>query len=100
MYVGGEEHSVMHLLYARFFHKFLRDIGLVNSDEPFAKLVHQGTITKDGAKMSKSKGNVVNPDEFTSKYGTDVFRMYLMFMGPYDQGGDWSDKGISGIDVL
>ncbi len=98
MYVGGKEHSVMHLLYARFFHKFLRDIGLVNSDEPFAKLVHQGVITKDGAKMSKSKGNVVNPDEFTSKYGTDVFRMYLMFMGPYDQGGDWSDKGISGVE--
>jgi leucyl-tRNA synthetase len=98
MYVGGKEHSVMHLLYARFFHKFLRDIGLVNSDEPFAKLVHQGVITKDGAKMSKSRGNVVNPDEFTSKYGTDVFRMYLMFMGPYDQGGDWSDKGISGVE--
>ncbi|MFZ2324681.1 MAG: leucine--tRNA ligase [Ignavibacteriaceae bacterium] len=98
MYVGGKEHSVMHLLYARFFHKFLRDIGLVNSDEPFAKLVHQGVITKDGSKMSKSRGNVVNPDEFTSKFGSDVFRMYLMFMGPYDQGGDWSDKGISGVD--
>jgi leucyl-tRNA synthetase len=98
MYVGGKEHSVMHLLYARFFHKFLRDIGLVNSDEPFSKLVHQGVITKDGTKMSKSKGNVVNPDEFTSKYGTDVFRMYLMFMGPYDQGGDWNDKGISGVE--
>ena len=98
MYVGGKEHSVMHLLYARFFHKFLRDIGLVNSDEPFAKLVHQGVITKDGSKMSKSRGNVVNPEEFTSKFGSDVFRMYLMFMGPYDQGGDWSDKGISGVD--
>ncbi len=98
MYVGGKEHAVMHLLYARFFHKFLRDIGLVNSDEPFMKLVHQGVITKDGAKMSKSRGNVVNPDEFTLKYGSDVFRMYLMFMGPYDQGGDWSDKGISGVD--
>ncbi|MDY0084229.1 MAG: class I tRNA ligase family protein, partial [Ignavibacteriaceae bacterium] len=98
MYVGGKEHSVMHLLYARFFHKFLRDIGLVNSDEPFAKLVHQGVITKDGAKMSKSRGNVVNPNDFIIKYGTDVFRMYLMFMGPYDQGGDWSDKGISGVE--
>jgi leucyl-tRNA synthetase len=98
MYVGGKEHSVMHLLYARFFHKFLRDLGLVNSDEPFAKLVHQGVITKDGSKMSKSRGNVVNPDEFTLNYGSDVFRMYLMFMGPYDQGGDWSDKGISGVD--
>lgn len=98
MYVGGAEHATMHLLYARFIHKFLRDIGLVNSDEPFKTLVHQGTITNQGAKMSKSKGNVVNPDEFIDKYGTDVFRMYLMFMGPYDQGGDWSDKGISGVD--
>lgn len=98
MYVGGAEHAVMHLLYARFFHKFLRDIGMVNSDEPFQTLVHQGTITNSGAKMSKSKGNVVNPDELTGKYGADAFRMYLMFMGPYDQGGDWSDKGISGID--
>lgn len=97
-YVGGAEHATMHLLYARFIHKFLRDIGLLNSDEPFQTLVHQGTITNQGAKMSKSKGNVVNPDEFIDNYGTDVFRMYLMFMGPYDQGGDWSDKGISGVE--
>ncbi len=98
MYVGGAEHATMHLLYARFVHKFLRDIGLVNSNEPFAKLVHQGTITNQGAKMSKSKGNVVNPDDFTAKYGADVFRMYLMFMGPYELGGDWTDKGIVGVD--
>ncbi|HSD62408.1 MAG TPA: leucine--tRNA ligase, partial [Ignavibacteriaceae bacterium] len=98
MYVGGAEHATMHLLYARFIHKFLRDLGLTQSDEPFRNLLHQGTITNKGAKMSKSKGNVVNPDEFTQKYGSDVFRMYLMFMGPYDLGGDWSDHGISGVD--
>ncbi len=97
-YVGGAEHATMHLLYARFIHKFLRDIGLVNSDEPFQKLIHQGTITNQGTKMSKSKDNVVNPDSFIKEYGSDVFRMYLMFMGPYELGGDWSDKGIVGID--
>ena len=98
MYVGGAEHATMHLLYARFIHKFLRDLGIAKGDEPFQTLVHQGTITNAGAKMSKSKGNVVNPDLFTSKYGSDVFRLYLMFMGPYDMGGDWSDKGITGTD--
>ena len=98
MYVGGAEHATMHLLYARFIHKFLRDIGLVNSDEPFQRLIHQGTITNQGAKMSKSKDNVVNPDSFINEYGSDVFRMYLMFMGPYELGGDWSDKGIVGVD--
>jgi leucyl-tRNA synthetase len=97
-YVGGAEHAVMHLLYARFVHKFLRDIGLVNSDEPFQKLIHQGTITSQGAKMSKSKGNVVDPNSFINEYGADVFRMYMMFMGPYELGGDWSDKGIVGVD--
>jgi leucyl-tRNA synthetase len=98
MYVGGAEHATMHLLYARFVHKFLRDIGLAHCDEPFKKLIHQGTITNQGAKMSKSKGNVVNPDNFIVDYGSDVFRMYLMFMGPYELGGDWSDKGIVGVD--
>ncbi len=98
MYVGGAEHATMHLLYARFIHKFLKDLSLVNSEEPFSKLIHQGTITNKGAKMSKSKGNVVNPDIFVDQYGTDVFRMYLMFMGPYELGGDWNEKGIVGID--
>lgn len=98
MYVGGAEHATMHLLYARFIHKFLRDLGLTNSDEPFLNLIHQGTITNQGAKMSKSKGNVVNPNDFTRKYGSDVFRLYLMFMGPYELGGDWSDKGIAGTE--
>ncbi|NJD21142.1 MAG: leucine--tRNA ligase [Melioribacter sp.] len=97
-YVGGAEHAVMHLLYARFIHKFLRDIGLVNSNEPFQKLIHQGTITNQGAKMSKSKDNVVDPNVLLNQYGSDVFRMYLMFMGPYELGGDWSDKGIVGVE--
>ncbi len=96
-YVGGAEHATMHLLYARFITKALRDLGFVNFDEPFTKLYHQGTITKDGAKMSKSKGNTVSPDEFVEKYGSDTFRAYLMFMGPFDEGGDWNDKGITGI---
>lgn len=98
MYVGGAEHATMHLLYARFIHKFLRDQKLVNSDEPFQRLLHQGTITNQGAKMSKSKGNIVNPDIFVEKSGSDVFRLYLMFMGPYEMGGDWSDKGIAGTE--
>ncbi|HAU39891.1 TPA: leucine--tRNA ligase [Candidatus Peregrinibacteria bacterium] len=97
MYIGGPEHACMHLLYARFIHKALHDLGYVESKEPFKRLVHQGMITKDGAKMSKSKGNVVSPDEFVKQYGSDVFRMYLMFMGPFTQGGDWNDKGIMGI---
>jgi leucyl-tRNA synthetase len=97
MYIGGPEHACMHLLYARFINMVLFDMGFVNFKEPFKKLVHQGMITKDGTKMSKSKGNVVSPDEFVDKYGSDVFRMYLMFMGPFTEGGDWNDKGITGI---
>jgi len=97
MYIGGPEHACMHLLYARFLHKVFFDLGLVSCKEPFKQLVHQGMITKDGAKMSKSKGNTVSPDEFVSKYGSDVFRMYLMFMGPFTEGGDWNDRGITGV---
>ncbi|MDC0145129.1 leucine--tRNA ligase [bacterium] len=97
-YVGGAEHATMHLLYARFITKALRDLKFIDFDEPFKKLYHQGTITKDGAKMSKSKGNTVAPDQFIETYGSDTFRIYLMFMGPYDEGGDWNDKGIKGID--
>jgi len=92
-YIGGSEHACMHLIYARFVHMVLFDAGIVPVEEPFKKVVHQGMITKDGAKMSKSKGNVVNPDDFDP----DELRMYLMFMGPYTEGGDWSDSHIKGI---
>ncbi|MBT7484033.1 leucine--tRNA ligase, partial [Candidatus Peregrinibacteria bacterium] len=97
MYIGGPEHACMHLLYARFVNKVLFDADLIAHKEPFKRLIHQGMVTKDGAKMSKSKGNVVSPDSFVEKYGSDVFRMYLMFMGPFTQGGDWNDKGITGV---
>ncbi len=97
MYIGGPEHACMHLLYARFINKVMKDLGFIDFEEPFKKLVHQGLITKNGAKMSKSKGNVVSPDEFVEKYGSDIFRMYLMFMGPFSEGGDWNDSGIKGI---
>ncbi len=99
-YVGGQDHATMHLLYARFVCRALYDNDLLNFEEPFTNLFHQGVITKDGAKMSKSKGNVVSPDPFIKKYGSDTFRMYLMFMGPYDEGGDWNDSGILGIHRL
>jgi leucyl-tRNA synthetase len=97
MYIGGIDHATMHLLYARFFIMALRDAGLLDFAEPFLTLRHQGVITSGGVKMSKSKGNVVSPDEFMERYGSDVFRSYLMFMGPYDDGGDWSDSGITGL---
>ena len=95
-YTGGAEHAVMHLFYARFFAKAARDMGILEIDEPFAKLFNQGTITKDGQKMSKSRGNVVNPDEWVERYGADTVRLYLMFLGPWEAGGDWDDSGISG----
>jgi leucyl-tRNA synthetase len=97
MYIGGPEHACMHLIYARFINMVMEDLGFIDFKEPFTRLVHQGMITKDGAKMSKSKGNAVSPDVFVEKYGSDVFRMYLMFMGPFQDGGDWNDKGITGI---
>ncbi|MFA6039156.1 MAG: leucine--tRNA ligase [Candidatus Peribacteraceae bacterium] len=98
MYIGGPEHATMHLIYARFVMMALHDFGMVTHEEPFRRLVHQGLITNQGAKMSKSKGNVVSPDGFVDRHGADVFRMYLMFMGPFTDGGDWSDSGIKGID--
>jgi leucyl-tRNA synthetase len=98
MYIGGPEHACMHLIYARFVMMALKDFGYMQHSEPFKKLVHQGLITNQGAKMSKSKGNVVSPDEFVERHGSDVFRLYLMFMGPFTDGGDWSDTGIKGTD--
>ncbi|MEG2002312.1 MAG: leucine--tRNA ligase [Clostridia bacterium] len=97
-YIGGAEHACMHLLYARFFTKALRDLGYLTFDEPFTSLVHQGLILgPDGEKMSKSRGNVVSPDEFVEEYGSDVFRMYLMFGFSYIEGGAWNDDGIKAI---
>ena len=94
LYVGGNEHAVMHLLYSRFLCMAFHRIGLVDFDEPFKKFVAHGIITKDGGKMSKSKGNVINPDDFIKKYGADAFRVYLMFMGDYLEGGDFRDEGV------
>jgi len=96
-YTGGAEHATMHLLYARFFNKAIRDLGLVSFDEPFTRLFNQGTIVMERQKMSKSRGNVVNPDEYVARLGADTVRGYLMFVGPWEQGGGWDDSGISGI---
>ncbi len=97
LYVGGAEHAVLHLLYARFWHKFLYDIGVVSCKEPFKKLYHQGMILgENGEKMSKSRGNVVNPDEVVYKYGADTLRMYEMFMGPLEASLPWSNSGLDG----
>lgn len=97
-YVGGAEHAAMHLLYARFFTKALRDMGYLNFDEPFKSLVHQGTILgPDGARMSKSRGNTISPDEYIEEHGSDVFRLYLAFGFAYTEGGPWSDEGIKAI---
>ncbi len=97
LYTGGAEHAVMHLFYARFFIKAIRDMGLVDFDEPFTRLFNQGTIIAGHQKMSKSRGNVVTPDEYVSELGADAVRAYLMFLGPWEQGGEWDDRGISGV---
>jgi leucyl-tRNA synthetase len=97
-YTGGAEHAVMHLLYARFFTKAMADVGLVSEREPFKRLFNQGQILgADGERMSKSRGNVQDPDELVGRYGADAVRLFLMFMGPWDQGGPWSPTGIGGI---
>jgi len=96
-YIGGVEHAILHLLYARFFVKVLNDIGLVGFREPFARLFTQGMLYRDGAKMSKSKGNTISPDDYVEKYGADAARMYLLFIGPVDQDAEWQDTGFEGI---
>ena len=97
LYIGGVEHAVLHLLYSRFWHHVLHDLGLVSTREPFKKLFNQGMIQgEDGQKMSKSRGNVINPDDVVSKYGADSFRLYEMFMGPLDKSKPWSTKGLQG----
>ena len=98
MYIGGVEHAVLHLLYSRFYTKFLHDIGVVDFDEPFTKLFNQGMITgKNGIKMSKSKGNVVSPDDLVRDYGCDSLRMYELFVGPPELDAEWDDRGIEGV---
>jgi leucyl-tRNA synthetase len=95
-YVGGIEHAILHLLYARFFHKLMRDEGLLTSDEPFERLLTQGMVLKDGAKMSKSKGNTVDPQELIDRYGADTVRLFSMFAAPPEQSLEWSDAGVDG----
>jgi leucyl-tRNA synthetase len=97
-YIGGVEHAILHLMYARFFTKALADIGLLGVQEPFANLFAQGMITRDGAKMSKSKGNTVSPGEYVERYGADSARTYVCFMGPPERGGDWTDEGVEGVN--
>jgi len=96
-YIGGVEHAILHLMYARFFTKALADMGLLDVQEPFQRLFTQGMITRDGAKMSKSKGNVISPVGYVERYGADTARCYVLFIGPPDQDADWSDEGVEGV---
>ena len=93
IYVGGIEHAVLHLLYARFFHKLLRDEGLLKTNEPFMSLVTQGMVLKDGSKMSKSKGNVIDPQDLIQKYGADTVRLFVIFAAPIENSLEWSENG-------
>ncbi len=97
-YIGGVEHAILHLMYARFFTKALADLDQLSVQEPFANLFTQGMITRDGAKMSKSKGNTVSPGEYVARYGADTARTYVCFMGPPERGGDWTDEGVEGVN--
>ena len=96
-YIGGIEHAILHLMYARFFVKALADMGYLGVQEPFKALFTQGMITRDGAKMSKSKGNVISPTPYVERYGADTARCYILFIGPPDQDADWSDSGVEGV---
>jgi leucyl-tRNA synthetase len=96
-YIGGVEHAILHLMYARFFTKALADLGHLSFQEPFERLFTQGMITRDGAKMSKSRGNVISPQDYVERYGADTGRCYILFIGPPDQDADWSDKGVEGV---
>jgi len=97
-YIGGVEHAILHLMYARFFTKALADCGAVDVQEPFANLFAQGMITRDGAKMSKSRGNTVSPAEYVERYGADTARTYICFMGPPERDADWVDEGVEGVN--
>jgi leucyl-tRNA synthetase len=96
-YIGGVEHAILHLMYARFFTKALADLGHLNFQEPFARLFTQGMITREGAKMSKSRGNVISPQSYVERYGADTARCYILFIGPPDQDADWTDTGVEGV---
>ncbi len=97
MYIGGNEHAVLHLMYTRFITMVLHDLRLIDFDEPFKRFRAHGIITHEGSKMSKSRPNVINPDSYIEQHGADTFRAYLMFMGPYTEGGDFRDAGIGGV---
>ncbi len=97
-YIGGVEHAILHLMYARFFTKALADCGQLDVQEPFANLFAQGMITRDGAKMSKSRGNTVSPAEYVERYGADTARTYICFMGPPERDADWADEGVEGVN--
>jgi leucyl-tRNA synthetase len=96
-YIGGNEHAVLHLLYSRFITMVLKDAGIIGFEEPFTKFRAHGMIVREGAKMSKSRGNVVIPDEYITRWGADTFRTYLMFLGPYEEGGDFRDQSVTGV---
>jgi leucyl-tRNA synthetase len=96
LYIGGIEHAILHLLYARFYHKLMRDEGLIESSEPFNRLLTQGMVLKDGSKMSKSKGNTIDPQVLIDRYGADTVRLFIMFASPPEQSLDWSDTGVEG----